>query len=368
MKVSSVSLARRSQVFEHASIGILVTDPDTCVIVDANAHAGAMFDQDPATLSGTPLEDLWNADDYAHCKTAWDDIVGNKRSVYYKRMRYRHPRGELISADIEVSAIRDSTGHPELMSIQMLHSGYRSTIDAMLNLLANRPDGDTVARAIRFGLLGEFQPRTVYIQQLDHGEQVLHTAGESGVSLLKQSFLDGIPLNAHLPSTHAIRGHSDVVVTYEELFEDYPLTRALFSSPGIMKENNRVLTASCIESQGIVIGVLVCIFPPDSWQFQRLQRTLALASVTAAAFLVANSKVPEGRTISIQNGFTARISDRQQTILRLIYDGHSNREIAEALSFSTATIKTDVRHMMGVLGVKNRTELIDMARSAKLFI
>jgi DNA-binding NarL/FixJ family response regulator len=50
------------------------------------------------------------------------------------------------------------------------------------------------------------------------------------------------------------------------------------------------------------------------------------------------------------------LSARQATVLRLVVEGKTNREIAEQLGISLPTVKLHVHHILRVAGVRNRTE------------
>lgn len=52
----------------------------------------------------------------------------------------------------------------------------------------------------------------------------------------------------------------------------------------------------------------------------------------------------------------AALSDRELEVLQLIAAGKSNRQIAEALVLSEATVATHVRHILGKTGSANRAE------------
>jgi DNA-binding NarL/FixJ family response regulator len=52
----------------------------------------------------------------------------------------------------------------------------------------------------------------------------------------------------------------------------------------------------------------------------------------------------------------AELSDREQEVLGLLAEGLRNREIAERLVISEATVKTHVRHVLEKLRIRNRAE------------
>ncbi|MBI1256409.1 MAG: tetratricopeptide repeat protein [Chloroflexi bacterium] len=60
------------------------------------------------------------------------------------------------------------------------------------------------------------------------------------------------------------------------------------------------------------------------------------------------------------------LSERELEILRLVAEEHSNREIADQLFLSVATVKWYLTHIYGKLGVPNRTLAILRARQLKL--
>jgi DNA-binding NarL/FixJ family response regulator len=57
---------------------------------------------------------------------------------------------------------------------------------------------------------------------------------------------------------------------------------------------------------------------------------------------------------------------REREVLAFLAEGHSNREIAGALSVSVATVKSHLVHIYGKLGAANRNEAIGRAVAAGL--
>lgn len=62
-----------------------------------------------------------------------------------------------------------------------------------------------------------------------------------------------------------------------------------------------------------------------------------------------------------------RLSRRELDILRLIADGVTNKEIAEQLFLSEATVKRSVRLIFEKIGVRNRSEAVAEAYKRRLF-
>ncbi|OEX91924.1 DNA-binding response regulator [Corynebacterium sp. BCW_4722] len=60
------------------------------------------------------------------------------------------------------------------------------------------------------------------------------------------------------------------------------------------------------------------------------------------------------------------LSAREIELLQALQTGASNRQIAETLFISQATVKTHLIHIYSKLGVDNRTKAVDVARERKI--
>ena len=70
-------------------------------------------------------------------------------------------------------------------------------------------------------------------------------------------------------------------------------------------------------------------------------------SPQAAATLMREVRAPES---------PEPLSERENDVLRLLAQGNSNKEIAQALTLSEKTVKTHVSNILGKLGVPSRTQ------------
>lgn len=61
-----------------------------------------------------------------------------------------------------------------------------------------------------------------------------------------------------------------------------------------------------------------------------------------------------------------QLTEREVEVLRLVADGRSNREIADALFLSEGTVKIHVSHIMSKLSMDRRTELVRYALTSGL--
>jgi DNA-binding NarL/FixJ family response regulator len=60
------------------------------------------------------------------------------------------------------------------------------------------------------------------------------------------------------------------------------------------------------------------------------------------------------------------ITARQREVLVLMREGRVNREIAEDLGYSVATIKADITALGQLLGARGRAEILERAKRAGL--
>lgn len=64
----------------------------------------------------------------------------------------------------------------------------------------------------------------------------------------------------------------------------------------------------------------------------------------------------------------ADLSEREQTVLRLLAAGLSNDQITDQLSISRNTVRHHVHNILAKLGVTNRTEAVSLAFQHQLWL
>jgi two-component system, NarL family, response regulator LiaR len=75
-------------------------------------------------------------------------------------------------------------------------------------------------------------------------------------------------------------------------------------------------------------------------------------SAQASAYLLRAVRQPER---------SEPLTPREREVLRLLAQGHSNKEIAHTLHLTGETVKVHVRHILGKLGVQSRPQAVLMA-------
>ncbi|MFL5691743.1 MAG: response regulator [Ktedonobacteraceae bacterium] len=125
-----------------------------------------------------------------------------------------------------------------------------------------------------------------------------------------------------------------------------------------LPETEVIALTSVLESTAVVgamkagaIGYLL-----KDTQAPELRRAIKAAaagqvqlSPQASAYLMRELRTPE--TIEA-------LTEREMEVLRLLVQGHSNKEIARALQIAEDTVKVHVKHILAKLGVQSRTQAV----------
>ncbi len=88
---------------------------------------------------------------------------------------------------------------------------------------------------------------------------------------------------------------------------------------------------------------------------------------SVAAKVVARfAQLPDAGSEQAPQPLVDPLSERELEVLRLLADGHSNREIAESLFLAEGTVKNRVTTVLAKLGARDRTQAALRARSLGL--
>lgn len=117
--------------------------------------------------------------------------------------------------------------------------------------------------------------------------------------------------------------------------------------------------------EGVPIGQLLSRFIHlRQNQHHRPGRKVPLPYVKRLLRLI--SPIEGGRSVS-NEGYMPSITSKEQSVLRLMQTGMSNKEIANELNVSLSTVKTHINNIYGKLQVNSRLQALERARTLKLF-
>ena len=97
-----------------------------------------------------------------------------------------------------------------------------------------------------------------------------------------------------------------------------------------------------------------------------LTNTHGSAHASLAAHLEHHPHVSHGAQGQTSLLDFSALTPRQIDVLRLVSEGHSNKEIARVLGVAPSTVKTHLENLLDILGVANRTEASAKARQLRI--
>ena len=98
-----------------------------------------------------------------------------------------------------------------------------------------------------------------------------------------------------------------------------------------------------------------------------LSRTLSPGARSHARLLLEHFDAADRQVQpEISGGLLEALTEREEEVLRHLFDGHSNKAIARSMFVSVETVKTHLKHVYGKLGVTNRNAAVARAREMGL--
>lgn len=231
-----------------------------------------------------------------------------------------------------------------------------------LAVLRDQPPGDAVAYAMVRGLLAPYGADMAMIYAVRPDGHVLDLVGAHGLGPREAAAYSIVTADMHLPGAETFRTGVEKFIPAKHVAEDYPLSAPFFRE---LPPSGDIGFVPLLH-RGAPMGFLVLVFggPVDrTWQ---LRATLqGLVDATSMWVLADTALHGEGRAISGTQP-PMELTARQREVLVRLRNGATNRDIAQDLGFSVATIKADVATLSAMLGAKGRADLLARAKRAGL--
>lgn len=175
--------------------------------------------------------------------------------------------------------------------------------------------------------------------------------GVSAVGVARRLSPDIVVLDLDMPN-------GDGVTAVRELKQALPTARALILT--VHSEHERLLPLLEAGARGYLTKEAAA---RDLVEAIRVVATGEVYVRPAAARLLAAAVIPEHAARTAHGRFQT-LSDREQTILRLVAEGYSGAEIARKLGISTKTVDAYKRRVQEKLGLEHRTDYVRFAIEA----
>jgi len=229
-------------------------------------------------------------------------------------------------------------------------------------MLSDLPEGDAVGFAICRGLLAPFGAELALVYAVRPDGQTLDLVASYGMGPRESAVYSRTTSDMHLPGVETFRLGTEKWLTKDEVAEGYPLAAPFFRS----WKSDGDFAFLPLRHRGAPIGFMVLAFAHPVERSWHLRATIdALLSATVI-WLLAYSAVRGTVRSHLAETPPLGLTARQREVLVLMREGRSNREIAEALGFSGATIKADITALGQMLGASGRAEILERARIAGL--
>jgi DNA-binding CsgD family transcriptional regulator len=233
---------------------------------------------------------------------------------------------------------------------------------AYLGVLRDQPAGDAVAYTMVRGLLAAHGAEIAMIYAARSDGRILDLVGSHGLGRREAAAYSIVTADMHLPGAETFRTGAEKFIPAKHVAEDYPLSAPFFRD---LPPSGDVGFVPLLH-RGAPIGFLVLIFSGPVERTWQLRATLqGMVDATSLWLIADNALHGEGRALSGAQP-PMELTVRQREVLVRLRSGAANREIAEDLGYSVATIKADVATLSAMLGAKGRADLLARAKRAGL--
>ena len=229
-------------------------------------------------------------------------------------------------------------------------------------MLSDIPDGEAVGFAICRGLFAPFGADLALVYAARPDGHTLDLVASYGMGRRENAVYARVTADMHLPGAETFRIGTEKWLTREQVADTYPLAAPFFRSFPTSGE----MAFLPLRHRGAPVGFVVLGFSDQvehTWHLRAMLDGLLSATVM---WVLASSALRGTANSNLTEVVPLEITARQREVLVLMRDERSNREIAEELGYSVATIKADITALGQLLGASGRAEILDKAKRTGL--
>ena len=229
-------------------------------------------------------------------------------------------------------------------------------------MLRDLPDGDAVGFAICRGLLAPYGAELALVYAVRPDGKALDLVASYGMGRKENAVYGRVTADMHLPGAETFRLGTEKWLSKQQVAEGYPLAAPFFRTWSSQGD----FAFLPLRHRGAPIGFMVLAFADPIERSWHMRATIdALLSATVM-WLLASSALRGTARSNLAEVAPLEITARQREVLVLMREGRVNREIAEDLGYSVATIKADITALGQLLGASGRAEILERAKRAGL--
>lgn len=355
--------------FEFAAApALLVSSPDGEVLA-ANRSARRLLAGVADDPVGTVLGMHASVEDRELLRAELATCTQNPGHVGALRFRFLAADGPGALVEMLVTACDWTHDDRSMVSIQMRDVGSSSSMTTFLRAASDLTDGDALLNALAVGPWGQLPVVSLALFSVHLGEEELRLRASRGWDERRTLMYSVLPLSHHTIVGVCALSSEVAWLTMAEMVERFPLSapEVRRSAPSL----DSVAVCLPLTSRGVSVGVLWVVL--ESGVTQSLQVWEALLSGVQvlvmwliAAHPSALQRPPVADARPVRRSSTFVLSERDHEILRLVSLRRTNREIADLLGYSEATIRADLTRMGKFLDVSGRRRILQRARELGL--
>ena len=195
-----------------------------------------------------------------------------------------------------------------------------------------------------------------------NGAEALDLVASYGMGRKENAVYARVTPDMHLPGAETFRLGTEKWLSKQQVAEGYPLAAPFFRT----WDSQGDFAFLPLRHRGAPIGFMVLAFADPIERSWHMRATIdALLSATVM-WVLASSALRGTARSNLAEVAPLEITARQREVLVLMRDGKGNREIAEDLGYSVATIKADITALGQLLGASGRAEILEKAKRAGL--
>jgi len=227
-------------------------------------------------------------------------------------------------------------------------------------MLSDLPDGDAVGFAICRGLLAPFGAELALVYAVRPDGHTLDLIASYGMGKKEDAVYSRVTAEMHLPGVETFRLGTEKWLTKDQVSDDYPLAAPFFRA----WKSNGDFAFLPLRHRGAPMGFMVLAFAEPVERSWHLRATIDAVLSATVLWLLAASALKGTARSNLAETAPLELTARQREVLVLMREGRSNRDIADQLGYSVATIKADITALGQMLGASGRADILERARLA----
>lgn len=347
---------------ENAVVGFLVEDPSDGRILEANEAACRLLERSEDELVGMTWREITHPEDRESGAQALAQVLREERRSVTIRKRYVSGTGRIVWSDVTLTCVRDGNGRPKYNIAQVVDARADTSLAGISRVIADDPTGDELCAVVLEGLRRPYGAVVYGLYLGVPSEDRLHLVGSAGWCDEDARAVRDIPMSLGVPVVEAAQTGSPIFMRVHNIPEIVPFACEWFERHP-WRETGEV-AAFPVLSRGKVFGVQYLEFSRHVERSVRNVEAMTTLGHAITPWLMMARRVMEtdGPLPAVRGPL--HVSDRQRSIVRLVRDGRTNREIAESLGYSEATVRADLSHLSRMLGAHGRREVVMKAGRA----